>query len=243
MPGRLVLTIGLLLGAAQQAQAQFVGDIFFVQPSVVIPRGSTGQLQLAMFTGTQAFGVAGAVLRFDPSKLEIVSVSGVASGPFTPRTGWSNANGVLRIVAVNGQSLQQPFGTVGMARIEVRPLANAGERITIRSEVQQAFGADRKALRAGTGFNAEVSVGAVAASPGVAGPLDVPDSPEQSVIQSAVAADPSELVQRASRLRPPGHVVELYAPSLIEPGRFGRVVVRLPGAVPAVEGTSIPARQ
>lgn len=220
------------------AQAQFVGDVFFVEPSMVVPQGETGYLQLALFTGSKPFGAARASVLFDAAKLEIVSVEPVSIGSVTPKINWQNASGVLRLVIVNGQSLTAPFGSVTLARIGFRPLAVLGERVTLSSEVQQPYTADRAPLPAGSGFGAEITVGAVATPAATNARAQAASAIGRTSVKAV--ASQSELGLRAQRLRPVGHVVELYSPVANDVGQLRKEMVQTTGAFNAGDSPPTP---
>jgi hypothetical protein len=119
--------------------------------------------------------------------------------------------GTVRIVALNPASLQRPIGSVVVARIRVRPTGALGERIVIRSAVSKALYADRTAMRAGSGFDAEIIVG----------------QQSTSATSTLLAADNSPLADRARRLRPAGSEVGVI--TKLSDGRLGEVRVRTKG--------------
>ena len=190
------------------ASAQFVGDVFFTEPSIVVPQGSIGYLQLALFTGNKPFGATRASVQYDASKLELVSVVPISNGTLTPKIDWHRDGNTLHLVAVNGQSKSNPFGTVTLAKIGLRPNASIGERIALSSAVQQAYASDRSALKKGSGFGAEISVGVPTAS-ATSPTLHALDKHAPTLMVSPA----SDLGARAQRLRAPGNLVEIQTPN------------------------------
>jgi hypothetical protein len=199
--------IGALLAAlfvtsiCGPAYAQFTGDVFFVSPSIVVPQGGTGDLQLVIFAGSNAFGATEVTLSFDDTKLQILDVAAVITGSVAPPlVKWRKESGKVKILVVNDKSSVKPIGTVGLAKISVKPLAGSGERLSVNTAVVDSYSADRTKLTVGTGYAAEISVGAAVAS-------------NNSVASIKKAASSSDLVIRATALRPPGSSVLLYLPN------------------------------
>ncbi|MEZ5652529.1 MAG: cohesin domain-containing protein [Burkholderiaceae bacterium] len=194
--GRFCCSLSFLLFGAQTAHAQFVGDIFFVNPSVVAPAGGTGSLDLSIFSGSSVFGAVKASIRFDSTKLRVIDVEPIAAGQPLLTLKWKLVDGEIRFIAVNGASLVEPIGTVGLVRITFRAIGSAGDTVQISSSVDQAIGADQSVLRQGTGFGAEVNIGVVAAATNTKGLATLPTDPT--------------VVDRARRTRPIGHVVNMH---------------------------------
>ncbi len=203
------LSVGLI---AAPAHAQFVGDVYFLQPSIAVPAGSTGDLDLAIFTGDKPFGATTVTLTFDPAKLSIDAITDGTNGDDSVELESLVENGTVRLVAINTASLQQPFGSVAIARLRVRPTGSVNERTIVRSAVSRALYADRTVIRPGTGFDAEITVGRAGAT---------------TSTQSASAASRSALADRALRLRPPGGEVSLVVQ--LSSGGLGQVRVRTEG--------------
>lgn len=196
------------------AHAQFVGDVFFVLPSVSTTVGSTVQMDLAIFSGTQTFGVTRAQIQFDTSELEVASVESVTTGMVTPAINWYVDDGLLKILVVNGQSLKNPIGTVVLARIGFRAIAGAGTIALLTTQVSNAYGADKTALPVGTGFGGEVIITSAASAKA---------KMDGNVAPLHVAAN-SGLGERALKLRPAGHQVSL---AVLDPmGRAKQTVVK-----------------
>jgi hypothetical protein len=195
MKGALVFAmLAWLLGVSFTAQAQFVGDVFFLTPSVAVAKGNVGDLDLALFAGDRPFGAARISVQFDPQRLEIVNVVPVQVGAVLPVLEWSSDSGVLKLVVVNGQSLAVPIGSVTLARISVRAIGEAGDQIEVSSAVTEAYAADRVAFPVGSGYSAEVSIGSVTSG---------------SVAQRMSKSAP--LQGRALKMRPAGHAVTLLS--------------------------------
>lgn len=222
---------GVTMLLPAKASAQFVGDVFFAEPSVVIAEGGTGQLQLALFAGDKVFGATRAALKFDATKMQIVDVQAPAVGGLTPALQWKVTGGELRLLVVNGESLQKPIGTVTLARITVKPLGSAGQQFTVTSEVSDALAADRTTFRVGTGFSAQVSVG-------VKSPSGTGGNPRALLMPGQ---DPA-LERMALTMRPAGHQVRLHAPA--GGGQFREVSVQTldPRAASAEGGSAKPAQ-
>jgi hypothetical protein len=212
----LAIAAALIAVSAPAAHAQYAGDMFFATPSVAVAEGGTATMEADLFSGSVPLGAAQFDLLYDPSQVEVVSVdaggtqeleNGVASAPVSPgRTG---------IVALNGASLDHPFGTESLARVTFRPLVPAGSYILLQLAPRSLLRTDSTPFPAGRGFYGELVV--VSAGPATAqsqAPLtgDQVDSDHQS---------------RALRLRRPGNLV-----SLIDLEQKGGKV--LPVATPVV---------
>lgn len=208
-----VLCMLTALISAQPASAQFVGDVYFIQPSIAVPSGNSGDLELAIFTGDKPFGATVVTLTFDPARVSIEGITEGINADDKLRLQWVIENGVVRIVAVNANSLQQPFGSVAIAKLRVRATGAPGERIVIRSAVSKALFADRSLVRAGTGFDAEIIIGQPQSA--AAGP-------------TILLGNQSPLAERAKRLRPPGSEVRMI--TRLADGKFGEVRVRTEGS-------------
>jgi hypothetical protein len=209
-----------LLGTS--AYAQYQGDVFFKTPSVLISKDQVKDLDLTIYTGDKPFGAATAQIQFDPQKIEVVKVEPVASSDVLPVIEWKMTNGTVKIAAVNGASLTEPFGSVVLARISVRAVGNPGDQTSVSSAVNEAYGADKSAYRKGDGLSAEISIGtAVAAT-------------------LSVEAVDDMLRARALKLRPAGGRVKLYLPS--GAGTFREVVVPTADPDMAKETTVSPAK-
>lgn len=213
----MVLSLAAALCVASPASAQFVGDVFFAAPSIAVPAGESGDLDLAIFTGDKPFGAAIVTLAYDPAKVEIVSVTPGSNGGDNVRLESSVESGTIRIVALNGTSLQQPIGSVAIARVRVRPIGASGDRVVLRSAVSKALFADRSAMRAGTGFDGEIVIGQKSAS----------------ATATVLAAEGSALAVRARRLRPAGSEVGVV--TRLSDGRLGEVHVRTAATAAARE--------
>jgi hypothetical protein len=193
------------------AEAQFAGDLFFVTPSVVVTSGSTGTLELALFSGDRPFGATRAQVRFDPARLQVVSVE-PATNAGLPTTLESRVSaGLIELVVLNGRSLSAPIGSVKLARLQFRANGPAGTRSALTTSVSGAIDSQRNALRLGTGLGAEV---VVAGSSAKTAPMSFKD---------AVALS-SDLERRALEMRPPGHAVTLHV--VLPDGRARETVVQ-----------------
>ena len=189
-------------------QAQFPGDAFFSQPSIVIPEGGQGTLQLQAFVGSDTFGAIHVTLLYDPSQLEIVSVqpgtSSVVQNGFTftrVDAGISRIN----IIALNSQSLTRPIGTVSLALLEVRPLAAAGSVINIRNVLRQTLRQDSSAFFVPRGFAAEI----VVTDPGTTVARSARIVKASRPVTVVTETSDADLYSRATALRPVGSTLDL----------------------------------
>ncbi|GAA0497946.1 MULTISPECIES: cohesin domain-containing protein [Pigmentiphaga] len=213
------LLAGLPLAAAMSgtAHAQFVGDAFFVDPSVTAVTGAEGAIQVAVFSGTQAVGAAHATVTYDPAALEILAIDPVAAGRVTPAVQWRKDGNVLHIVMVNGTSLTQPIGTVPLGNIRFKVLGPARATTTLTAKATEILMPDATAIPPGLkSYDGEVTfVEAVA-------------SPMPRLAGLAQKSSSPDLVERARRMRPAGGTVTLQVPN--GSGQAQPVEVRIPAA-------------
>lgn len=192
------LAAALAFAGVSAAHAQYAGDMFFATPSVAVAAGGTATMEADLFSGAVPLGAAQFDLLYDPSQVEVVSVDagstqeiadGVASAPVSPgRTG---------IVALNGVSLDHPFGTESLARITLRPLVPAGSYVLLQLAPRSLLRTNSTPFAAGRGFYGELVV--VSAGP-TAAKSQAPLTGDQ--------VDPDHQ-SRALRLRRPGTLVNL----------------------------------
>lgn len=181
------------------AMAQFVGDVFFSNPSVLAPETGQVELELSTFAGNKPFGAMRAEIAFDSTKIQVVDVSSGAAGPLVR---WESGPDTVKILAINGASLTGPIGTVVLARIKMKVLAQAGTQISITSLPVEGFYTDSAAIRKGIGYSAQISVGAAAATP-----------LSHDRRSSTVVAESGSTVEKVARsLRPAGHELHMYVP-------------------------------
>lgn len=199
----LLLGAALLLVAAP-AHAQFVGDVFFADPSIAVPEGGTAVFEVQVFTGIQVLGAAHFDVVYDPAQLEVVSVDAGTTPELAPGHVSVTTPGRVAVVDLNGESLTRPFGTSSLARIEVRPLVSAGTRVPLSIQVRSLLRPDSVTpVSGGRGFSGEVVVVSALQS-STSSPLQVRGAAK------AGDGDRSDLEQRALELRRPGLAVDLY---------------------------------
>lgn len=191
---------GLPLAAAigGTAHAQFVGDAFFVDPSVAVMPGAEGAIQVAVFSGTAPVGAVRAAVTYDPAALEIIGIDPVTTGRVTPAVQWRRQDEVLHIVMVNGASLTRPIGTVPLASIRFKALGAINEKTVLTTKAIEILQPDATTIAPGT----ETYVGEVS--------FVAPTMPSTSRLAAEVtAATNPDMVARARRMRPAGGVVTL----------------------------------
>ncbi len=205
------------LGAADRAKAQFAGDFFFLDPSVNVQVGGTATLDLALFSGSDAFGAGQVEVTYDSSLAELISVS-LPSGTGAPALlqYTETGDGLIKIIAVNAASTTGPIGAVVVARLEMRPTLGSVGIVEITATHKAAFTAAAAAYSSSQATNAEIVV--VSSSTARA---------EAAGVALELLADPSPaLLARALALAPPGGVVELAVTSGPLAGRI--VLVQVP---------------
>jgi hypothetical protein len=195
----LIASVALLLLLPASARAQFRGDVFFAQPSVSAPAGGTVVMEVQMFSGADIVGATQIDIVFDSAKAEVVAVEpgttpeladGLASAVSTGRAG---------IVTLNGKSLTQPLGTVSLAKVRVKPLVTAGNKVTLNIQVHSLLRQDSTPFPASHGFSGEILVVSAATNSALKS-----DSGVSSSIQAEEDVD-----ARARAFRRPGLAVDL----------------------------------
>lgn len=193
------LLAGLPLAAAMSgaAHAQFVGDAFFVEPSVTAAPGGEGAVQVALFAGTQAVGAAQVTVTYDPKALEVLGVDPVEAGRITTAMQWRKEGNVLHIVMVNGASLSQPIGTVPLGKIRFKALGAVGETTELWAKAIEILKPNAEAIPPGLeALKGDVTVAASTTTTA------------RIAARSMPSTEPS-LVKRALGMRPAGGTVTL----------------------------------
>jgi hypothetical protein len=191
-----ILVAVALLAVPAGASAQFQGDVFFAQPSVSAPAGGTATLEVLLFSGADVVGATHVDIVFDPAQAEIVAVQPGTTEQLADGVVSVASSGRISIVDLNGASLAQPFGTVSLAKVQVRPRVPVGSTVTLNLQVDSLLRQDTTPFPAAQGFSGEilvVSANSKAASPG---------NPVHST------PDPNS-ARRALAFRRPGQAVDL----------------------------------
>ncbi|MBW8879239.1 MAG: hypothetical protein JF614_30230 [Acidobacteria bacterium] len=195
---QLTLLVGVaLLLAPTIVRAQFQGDVFFAQPSVAIPEGGTAVLEVQMFSGSDVVGATQVDFIFDPAQAKVVKVEPGTTPQLANGLATVTSGNRVALVDLNGSSLEQPFGTVSLARIHVQPLLPAGNRIPLNLQVHSLLRQDSTPFANAQGFAGEilvVSAGSRTTSAGLAASGTGPNT---------------NAVQRALAFRRPGIAVDL----------------------------------
>lgn len=180
----LLSAFGFLALLSSSAFAQFAGDVFFADPSVVAGQGEPTTLEIQTFSGASALGGAHFVLRFDPAQLAIDAVRPGASPEFRDALVTSPVAGGIGVVTLNAASLAQPFGTIRLVEVVVRPLAPPGTDVDLSIEVVSLVDTESVPLPAVRGLSATIAVApavqlqaaALAADPGAVDEGDAVDA-------------------------------------------------------------------
>ena len=144
----------------------------------------------------------------------------------------ANSPGRIGIVTLNGKSLLQPFGTVSLAKVRVKPLVAAGERVTLSIQVRSLLRQNNTAFPSSQGFGGEILV------------VSAPNSPNQ-ISASSVSSAQEDPVGRARAFRRPGLAVDVLEFE-IQAGTIStkaRQVVVLDSQAPAETETPAGPRQ
>jgi hypothetical protein len=187
----------LLACLSSSAWAQYAGDVFFRDPSVAARQGEQATLEIQTFTGAQVLGGAHFILRFDPGQLSVEEVRPGASPQFQDALVSRPVAGGVGVVTLNGTSLSQPFGTVGLVDVVVRPLAPPGTEVEVSIEVVSLVDGESGSFPQQAGLSATILVTPPAMLQAAA-LLAAPDAP---VTAEAVVVD--------SPMRRPGYSVRV----------------------------------
>jgi len=197
---RLVLLVGaVLMLVPVSAEAQFRGDVFFAQPSVSVPAGGVAVLEVQLFSGADVVGATHIDVVFDSTRAEVVAVEPGTTPELADGLSSAISPGRAGIVTLNGKSLLQPVGTVSLAKVRVRPLVAAGNRVTLNIQVRSLLRQDNAAFPSSQGFSGEILVASAASG---------------SALKSGAAALSSvraeeDAAGRARAFRRPGLAVDL----------------------------------
>ena len=194
----VLLTAVVLLLMPLLAQAQFRGDVFFAKPSVSVPAGDVAVLEVQMFSGADVVGATHINIIFDPARAEIVAVEPGTTSELVDGLASAILPGRIGIVTLNGKSLLQPFGTVSLANVRVKPLVAAGQRVSFSIQVRSLLRQNNTAFPSFQGFSGEILVVSAATSPSLS-----------STSGASSIRDEKDGVERARAFRRPGLAVDL----------------------------------
>jgi len=196
---RYVLLAGaVILLMPLSARAQFRGDVFFASPSVSVPAGGVAVLEVQMFSGSDVVGATHIDIIFDATRAEVVAVEPGTSSELVAGLASAISPGRAGIVTLNGKSLLQPFGTVSLANVRVKPLVAAGDRVTLSIQVRSLLRQNTTPFPSSRGFSGEILVVSAATSLNL-----ISRSSASSIRAGADAAG------RARAFRRPGLAVDL----------------------------------
>jgi len=196
----LIAGVVLLLLTPVSALAQFRGDVFFAQPSVSVPAGGAVVMEVQMFSGADVVGATQINIVFDPAKAEVVAVTPGTTSELADGLASAVLPGRAGIVTLNGKSLLQPIGTVSLAKVRVKPLVAAGNKVTLNIQVRSLLRQDNTPFPNSQGFSGEILVVSATTSP----PLKS-DSGMSSIFFQAG----EDAIKRAGDFRRPGIAVDL----------------------------------
>jgi hypothetical protein len=195
----LLTGAALLLLLPVSARAQFRGDVFFATPSVSVPAGGVVVLEVQMFSGADIVGATHIDVVFDSNRAEVVAVELGTTTELADGLASAVSPGRAGIVTLNGKSLLQPLGTVSLAKVHVKPLVAAGNRVTLNIQVRSLLRQDNTPFPNSQGFAGEILV--ASAATGAA----LKSSPGAS---SLIQGD-GNVNERAWSFRRPGLAVDL----------------------------------
>jgi len=188
---------------APAANAQFVGDIFSSEPSVIASTGDVASVSFEAFIGDAPFGASQITLTYDPSLLKYNTVQldsrfNTVGGNYV-----EEQEGELNIILANTESLTMPRGTVDLFQINFEVLADSGT-VPVNIVNNGLLLADSTDIT-GRGFGAEIVLVS-----GNAPILALKAS--NSLKKPLVVTDKSPLFNRVTKLARRGHPVTIKRP-------------------------------
>jgi hypothetical protein len=196
----LIASVMFLVLVPLSARAQFRGDVFFAQPSVSVPVGGVAVLEIQMFSGSDVVGATHIDIVFDPAKAEIVAVDPGTTPELADGLASAASSGRVGVVTLNGKSLLQPLGTVSLAKLRVKPLVTAGNKVTLNIQVRSLLRQDNTAFPNSRGFSGEILVVSTAISSALK---------SDSGVSPASVQGGEDAAERARAFRRPGLAVDL----------------------------------
>ena len=203
---KLLVAIALIAAIllAPRANAQFVGDLFFDDPSITAAQGAEAELRVEFFAGTAVHGAVAFDLVYDTDDLEIVRIETPRDGGYDAIT-WRDAPGAAGVASFNDDSLDGPIGTANVARIFVRPIAQPGAVVSLAIQPRAAIRANRSSFAPGQGFSASITV---------VDPISPPATVlEQDLVSFTQVGVPHPIDGSFVPFRPLGHAVTVRRPS------------------------------
>ena len=189
--------------AAGTAHAQFPGDVFVDQPSIIAQPGDTVQVKVQGFSGGIPFGASGAEISFDPALLEIVSIDREEDTGLVEPDALLQEPGRAWVAVVNGQQLDGPVGTVELSTLTFRVSDTASGFVPVTVTHRGYVSTDGTPLPFSRGFGASIFV-------------QPPQSQLQASSSRRASSEPldqtvgdSVLQARAAELRRPGFPVDV----------------------------------
>lgn len=179
-----------------QAFAQFQGDVYFEDASVIaVPNGNVS-LDLQAFTGTSVLGAGHFQVTYDVNVLEFESFELSSGSVLSSHV--DSTSGIINFLLVNDESNIEPIGTVSLGDLNFRTLSQ--ETVTlVRLEVLDLLEHETSRFREFNGFSAEVIVSSSNLSRAV-----VSSDPPIQLLQGAAQAE------RVLKLRRAGSLVWLF---------------------------------
>jgi hypothetical protein len=154
--------------------------------------------RLQLFSGADVVGATHIDIIFDSTRAEVVAVDPGTTSELVDGLASAISPGRVGIVTLNGKSLVQPFGTVSLAKVRVKPLVAAGNRVTLTIQVRSLLRQNNTLFPSFRGFSGEILV--VSATTG-------PNLTSTAGTTSIRAAEDD--AERARAFRRPGVTVDL----------------------------------
>lgn len=191
-----------LLAIIQSASAQFVGDVFYDDPSVSIEDGGTVEFDLLVFTGVEVVGGVEVVVTYDQNSLTVSNIRPGADFDAADEFFSRNEPGALSIIVANGSSVADPSGAIVLASFQVTATGAVGDRFTLATENKAVLTSDLSQITGGD-FDAEIVIQSIRTKPNLNSTLDNQPNDVTAVYPG------NSLYERLATLRRPGEVVEL----------------------------------
>jgi len=197
-----VVVTSISLMVAPVAKAQFVGDVFSSEPSVIASTGDIASVSFEAFVGDAPFGASQITLTYDPTLIKYSAVQ--LDNRFDTLGGnyVQEQEGEIKIILANTESLTTPRGTVDLFQVNFEVLAASGT-VPVSITNNGLLLADSTDIT-GRGFGAEIVL---------SGSIPVPVfKTSDSSKKPLIITEQSPLFDRVSKLARRGHPVTIKRP-------------------------------
>lgn len=208
--------------ASNTALAQFKGDVYFAAPTVAVAANDQTSLEIRAFTGASVLGAIHFEFEFKSDELEIISVEPGTAVELSPAFRYAMFADRIGMVALNSESVAQPFGTISLARLTVRPRVVAGQTISVRVSPRDAIDANSQRITT-RGFGASI---AVISPPALSGTGSTSKSkPATSPLPTVSLSTLLDAQTIGGKIARPGHARKIIMPLQTDEGVWVAVEV------------------